>query len=109
MPSDKTFIPNQLYLIPLNDLLPDPDQPRKYIDPVADAEIVQYHGPGPDENLPCGSTSPASGRQRDVRHCYGGLEAEHRNKNRRGDPGDAGRGKRFRKPSKTGVKTEDAV
>ena len=41
MPSDEKFIPNQLYMIPLNDLLPDPDQPRKYIDPVALDELTE--------------------------------------------------------------------
>ena len=41
MPSDEKFIPNQLYMIPLSDLLPDPDQPRKYIDPVALDELTE--------------------------------------------------------------------
>jgi ParB family chromosome partitioning protein len=41
MATDATYIPGQLYLINLNDLLPDPDQPRKYIDPAALAEMVE--------------------------------------------------------------------
>ncbi|MCK9195501.1 MAG: ParB/RepB/Spo0J family partition protein [Syntrophales bacterium] len=41
MSSDENFISNQLYIIPLNDLLPDPDQPRKYFDPVALAELTE--------------------------------------------------------------------
>jgi ParB family chromosome partitioning protein len=41
MATDETYIPGQLYRINLNDLLPDPDQPRKYIDPAALAEMVE--------------------------------------------------------------------
>ena len=36
----ETYVPGQLYLINLNELLPDPDQPRKYMDPAALMEMV---------------------------------------------------------------------
>jgi ParB family chromosome partitioning protein len=39
--TNETYIPGQLYLINLNELLPDPDQPRKYLDPDALAEMVE--------------------------------------------------------------------
>jgi ParB family chromosome partitioning protein len=41
MPSEENFIPNQFYMIPLSELLPDPDQPRKYLDPVALDELTE--------------------------------------------------------------------
>ena len=40
MPSDENFIPNPFYMIPSNELLPDQDQPRKYLDPVALDELT---------------------------------------------------------------------
>jgi len=36
----ETYVSGQLYLINLNELLPDPDQPRKYMDPAALTEMV---------------------------------------------------------------------
>jgi hypothetical protein len=30
-----TYVKNQLYMVPLAELQPDPTQPRKYMDPVA--------------------------------------------------------------------------
>jgi ParB family transcriptional regulator, chromosome partitioning protein len=36
----ETYVPNQLYSIPLAELLPDPNQPRKYFDPVAMEELT---------------------------------------------------------------------
>src|SRR5512133_3388848 len=36
----QTFVPNQLYDIPLADLQADPNQPRKYLDPVALDELT---------------------------------------------------------------------
>ena len=41
MATNETYIPGQLYLIALSELLPDPDQPRKYLDPAALAEMVE--------------------------------------------------------------------
>jgi hypothetical protein len=35
MATTETFVPNRLYEIPLADLQPDPNQPRKYLDPAA--------------------------------------------------------------------------
>ena len=35
MVADETYARNQLYLIDLKDLQPDPKQPRKYLDPQA--------------------------------------------------------------------------
>jgi len=35
MPTDEQYTPGQLYMINLNDLLPDSDQPRKYLEPEA--------------------------------------------------------------------------
>ena len=40
MAINETYVPGQLYLINLNELLPDPDQPRKYMEPAALAEMV---------------------------------------------------------------------
>ena len=40
MATNETYVPGQLYLINLSDLLPDPDQSRKYMDPAALAEMV---------------------------------------------------------------------
>jgi hypothetical protein len=40
MATNETYIPNRLYLIALSDLLPDLDQPRKYLDPAALTEMV---------------------------------------------------------------------
>jgi ParB family chromosome partitioning protein len=40
MAANETYVPGQLYLINLSDLLPDPDQPRKYLDPAALTEMV---------------------------------------------------------------------
>jgi ParB family chromosome partitioning protein len=41
MATNETYTPGQLYLIALSDLLPDPDQPRKYLDPAALTEMVE--------------------------------------------------------------------
>ena len=41
MATNETYIPGQLYLIALSELLPDPDQPRKYLDPAALTEMVE--------------------------------------------------------------------
>jgi ParB family transcriptional regulator, chromosome partitioning protein len=41
MATTETYVPGQLYLINLNELLLDPDQPRKYLDPDALAEMVE--------------------------------------------------------------------
>jgi len=41
MATSETYIPGQLYLITLNELLPDPDQPRKFLDPTALNEMVE--------------------------------------------------------------------
>jgi len=41
MPTDEQYIPGQLYTINLNNLLPDPDQPRKYMEPEALTELVE--------------------------------------------------------------------
>lgn len=35
MATNETYISGQFYLINLNELLPDPDQPCKYMDPAA--------------------------------------------------------------------------
>ncbi len=35
-----TYVPNQLYQVPLAELQPDPVQPRKYMDPVALEEMT---------------------------------------------------------------------
>lgn len=40
METNETYISCQLYPINLNELLPDPDQPRKYMDPAALTEMV---------------------------------------------------------------------
>ena len=40
MATTQTFVPNQLYDIPLADLQADPNQPRKYLDPVALDELT---------------------------------------------------------------------
>jgi ParB family chromosome partitioning protein len=40
MVTNETYISGQLYLINLSELLPDPDQPRKYMDPAALTEMV---------------------------------------------------------------------
>ena len=40
MAAIQTFVPNQLYDIPLADLQADPNQPRKYLDPVALDELT---------------------------------------------------------------------
>jgi ParB family chromosome partitioning protein len=47
MPENATYTPNTQYLINLNDLLADPDQPRKYLDPAALQELtesIRRHG-----------------------------------------------------------------
>ena len=41
MATNETYIPGQLYMIALSELLPDPDQPRKYLDPAALTEMVE--------------------------------------------------------------------
>ena len=41
MPTDEQYIPGQLYMINLNDLLPDTEQPRKYMEPEALTELVE--------------------------------------------------------------------
>jgi ParB family chromosome partitioning protein len=41
MATNETYIPNRLYMIALSELLPDPDQPRKYLDPAALTEMVE--------------------------------------------------------------------
>ena len=38
--TNETYISGQLYLINFNELLPDPDQPRKFMDPAALTEMV---------------------------------------------------------------------
>jgi len=40
MTTNEPYVPGQLYLINLSELLPDPDQPRKYMDPAALTEMV---------------------------------------------------------------------
>ena len=40
MATAETYAPNQLYNIPLADILPDPNQPRKYFDPSALEELT---------------------------------------------------------------------
>ncbi len=35
-----TYVPNQLYQVPLAELQPDPAQPRKYMDPAALEEMT---------------------------------------------------------------------
>jgi hypothetical protein len=40
MAEDETYVCNQLYSIPLADLEPDHDQPRKYFDPAALEELA---------------------------------------------------------------------
>jgi ParB family chromosome partitioning protein len=40
MTTTETYVPNRLYEIPLVDLQPDPNQPRKYIDPAALEELT---------------------------------------------------------------------
>lgn len=40
MPTDNPYVRNQLYLIPVTELQPDPDQPRKFIDPDALRELT---------------------------------------------------------------------
>jgi ParB family transcriptional regulator, chromosome partitioning protein len=46
MAANETFVRNQLYNINLSDLQPDPNQPRKYLDPTAldelTASVVQH-------------------------------------------------------------------
>jgi len=47
MAPTEPFVRNQLYSIPLAELLPDPNQPRKFLDPVAIAELtasIAQHG-----------------------------------------------------------------
>jgi len=41
MPTDAQYVSGQLYTINLNDLLPDPDQPRKFMEPEALTELVE--------------------------------------------------------------------
>ena len=41
MAMNETYVPGQLYTINLNNLLPDPEQPRKYMDPAALTEMVE--------------------------------------------------------------------
>jgi len=41
MATNETYISGQLYPINLNELMPDPDQPRKYMDPAALTEMVE--------------------------------------------------------------------
>jgi ParB family transcriptional regulator, chromosome partitioning protein len=40
MAATETFVPGRLYEMPLADLQPDPNQPRKYIDPAALDELT---------------------------------------------------------------------
>jgi len=40
MAATETFMPGRLYEMPLADLQPDPNQPRKYIDPAALDELT---------------------------------------------------------------------
>ena len=40
----ETYVPNQLYQVPLAQLRPDPAQPRKYMDPVALEEMTASVG-----------------------------------------------------------------
>ena len=39
-----SYLPNQLYQVPLAELQPDPAQPRKYMDPVALDEMTASVG-----------------------------------------------------------------
>jgi ParB family transcriptional regulator, chromosome partitioning protein len=39
--ADEKYVHGRLYTVKLNDLLPDPEQPRKYMDPTALAEMVE--------------------------------------------------------------------
>jgi len=41
MATTETFVPGRLYEMPLADLQPDPNQPRKYLDPVALDELTE--------------------------------------------------------------------
>ena len=41
MATNENYIPGQLYLINVNELLTDSDQPRKYMDPAALTEMVE--------------------------------------------------------------------
>jgi hypothetical protein len=40
-----SYVPNQLYQVPLAELQPDPTQPRKHIDPVALDEMTASVSP----------------------------------------------------------------
>ncbi|MCX5847037.1 MAG: ParB N-terminal domain-containing protein [Deltaproteobacteria bacterium] len=47
IPEKIDYVTNALYMINLNDLLPDPEQPRKYLDPAALqelTELIRQHG-----------------------------------------------------------------
>jgi hypothetical protein len=35
MAASESYVRNRLYFVPLSDLQPDPNQPRKYLDPTA--------------------------------------------------------------------------
>ena len=41
MATTETFVPGRLYEMPLTDLQPDPNQPRKYLDPAALDELTE--------------------------------------------------------------------
>ena len=41
MATTETFVPGRLYEMPLADLQPDPNQPRKYLDPAALDELTE--------------------------------------------------------------------
>ncbi len=41
MATTETFVHGWLYQMPLADLQPDPNQPRKYIDPAALDELIE--------------------------------------------------------------------
>ncbi|MCX5821449.1 MAG: ParB N-terminal domain-containing protein, partial [Deltaproteobacteria bacterium] len=41
MAATETFVPGRLYEVPLADLQPDPNQPRKYLDPAALDELTE--------------------------------------------------------------------
>jgi hypothetical protein len=49
MATTETFVPGRLYEIPQADLQPDPNQPRKYLDPQALNELTDSakHQRGP--------------------------------------------------------------
>ena len=43
MPTDEQYVPGQLYMINLNDLLPDSEQPRKYLEAAAISKTLSLN------------------------------------------------------------------